>query len=106
MAGDGIGAFATISGFASQIHRGSGRPPARSKDVGAPKRRTSIKKGSRAPFNPVSGIKMAGDGIEPPTQGFSVPRSTTELPGREKKERKMHDTLGLIGCQEISRIKP
>ena len=29
---------------------------------------------------------MAGDGIEPPTQGFSVPRSTTELPGLERLE--------------------
>ncbi len=28
---------------------------------------------------------MAGDGIEPPTQGFSVPRSTTELPGHKNE---------------------
>ena len=25
--------------------------------------------------------ELAGEGIEPPTQGFSVPRSTTELTG-------------------------
>ena len=38
----------------------------------------------------IDSIKMnvAGAWIEHATQGFSVPRSTTELPGREVKFRK------------------
>ena len=37
----------------------------------------------QCPFSNIqSPTLVAGGGFEPPTQGFSVPRSTPELPGR------------------------